>query len=109
MLKKDKEGIRARLISIRKELDLSMDAMGQSAGISRQSVNSWEKNGTTPDWFSLENMKNSLNLNPKWVMTGEGDKFINKDMIKFMSILESPNFNIDEVLEFALFRASKEK
>ncbi len=103
---KDREDIAARIYKIRNELELTQEAFGLAAGgISRQAVNRWEKQKTIPDWFSLEQLKENLYINPRWIMLGTGESMMPQEIVQLMTVLENPDVDLNDLLKYAQFRS----
>jgi len=104
---KEKQLLKTRIVALRKVLGYSLEELAKAAGSTRQVVNSWEKLGKVPDWFSLENMKKNINVNPSWVMTGRGEIFNSLIILEIVTHMASLNCNIDELLNFVRFQKFK--
>lgn len=86
-----------------------MAQFGEYAGVTRQSVNSWEKGKAAPDWFSLENLKKNTSLNPEWVMLGSGEMFIDKNVAKIVELAKSQHFDVDAALDYLRYLSARPK
>jgi transcriptional regulator with XRE-family HTH domain len=106
---KEKQLLKVRITTLRKVLGCSLEELAKAAGSTRQVVNSWEKLGKTPDWFSLENMKKNINVNPGWIMTGKGEIFNSLIILEIITHIASQNCNVDELLNFVRFQKFKSK
>ena len=88
---------------------MSMAKFGSYADVTRQSVNNWEKGKSVPDWFSLENLKKNIYLNPEWVMLGKGEMFIRKDILELIELTKSEHFEVDSALDYLKYLALKKQ
>ena len=101
--------IGARVLRVRTALALSQTEFGKRAGeVTKQAVSSWENNNSSPDWFSLEGMRNNMRINPEYIMLGKGESFISELEIELEAICTLlGEIGTQEILEFARFRLAK--
>ena len=50
------ENLGTRISSLRKELNLSQEALAQRVGVTRQALSKWERNEATPDIYNLSSL-----------------------------------------------------
>ena len=60
-----------RIISLRKEQQLSQEEIADKIGVSRQSVSKWETDACAPDAYNLIALANVLNTSVEYIVTGE--------------------------------------
>lgn len=63
-----------RLLTQRKELQLTQKALASKVGVSHVTISQWEKGETTPKGENLLSLGKSLGLSPDWLLTGEGNQ-----------------------------------
>ena len=86
-----KEEIRKRLKDARVELELTQEEFGNEMGITRPTVSNLEcgyMNSATPKY--LKCFEAFHNINPKWLLTGEGEMFLHpKELQLFLEFIET--------------------
>lgn len=60
-----------RIITLRKEQQLSQEEIADKIGVSRQSVSKWETDACAPDAYNLIALANVLNTSVEYIVTGE--------------------------------------
>lgn len=80
-----------RLLSLINELtDGNKKRFAETLGIKPENVNRWINEGSLPSAEHLSNLKNKLNININWLLTGEGEKFI-KSRVGYAHQKEQPS------------------
>lgn len=71
-----------RIKEVRKCLNLSQESFGKRLGVSRSVINNLERNITGLKEPLFELFCKTFNVNPDWLLTGNGDMFIqNNDSV----------------------------
>lgn len=70
--------INDRITSVRKELSLSQTAFGERIGVSRSVIQNIDDHNTDPKPLLLKQICKEFNVNPYWLETGNGNKFLPK-------------------------------
>lgn len=65
-----------RFKAVRKQLDLTMDAFGESLGVSRSVIKNIEYNVTQPKPPLIDLLCKVHHVDRDWLMTGEGEMFV---------------------------------
>lgn len=81
-----------RIHFVRKNLNLTMAEFANKIGVSKGSISFWESGKTTPPATTLRLIAKLFNLNPEWLLTGEGEIY-----------LETPVTTIEEELKGKTF------
>jgi len=68
------EGLSARLRAARTELDLTVEAAAEAAGVTRKTWERYEKGGNDPQASSLTFLLDR-GIDAHWLLTGEGEMF----------------------------------
>ena len=63
--------IGSRIISLRKESQLSQEDMADKIGVTRQSVSKWETDACAPDAYNLIALAKVLNTSVEYIVTGK--------------------------------------
>jgi transcriptional regulator with XRE-family HTH domain len=66
---------RERIKQARKRLDLTQEAFGKLAGVSKAAVSQWESGRTKPERDALLSLKRKRGISPEWVTSGKGEMF----------------------------------
>ena len=61
-----------RFRKIRKLAGLSQEEFGEVLGVSRQTINAYERDRQKPTVTMIETMCNKYNVSPVWLLTGTG-------------------------------------
>lgn len=72
-------GIETRIKEMRKHLDLTQTEFGDSLGVSRDVINSYERGRVTPTQTFVELLCMKYDVNPDWLIHGTGEMFIAPD------------------------------
>jgi transcriptional regulator with XRE-family HTH domain len=64
-----------RIKQARKRLDLTQEAFGKLAGVSKAAVSYWESGQTKPERDALLSLKRKRGISPEWVTSGKGEMF----------------------------------
>lgn len=64
-----------RIKQARRRLDLTQDAFGKLAGVSKAAVSQWENGRTKPERDALLSLKRKRGISPEWVTSGKGEMF----------------------------------
>ena len=75
-----------RIKKVRKELGLTQEDMAKKLGISRESIVKYERGDIMPSQKFLKLLKYELEVNPNWILTGEGEMFLNDEKEKIIKI-----------------------
>ena len=71
-----------RIKEVRKHLNLSQESFGKRLGVSRSVINNLERNVTELKEPLFELFCNTFNVNPEWLLKGNGEMFIqNNDSV----------------------------
>lgn len=62
-----------RIKQVRKRLDLTQEAFGKLAGVSKAAVSQWESGRTKPERDALLSLKRKRGISPEWVTSGKGE------------------------------------
>ena len=65
-----------RLKYVREHLGLSQKELAQALGVSQKAVSYWERGERSMPAIILRRLKESLGVNPDWLLTGEGEPFL---------------------------------
>ncbi len=65
-----------RIRELRKALNLSQEAIADKIGVAKNTVYMWERGLFSPSKKVLKVMVQVLNVNPEWLLTGEGEMFL---------------------------------
>ena len=69
-------GIETRIKEMRRHLDLTQTEFGDSLGVSRDVINSYERGRVTPTQTFIELLCMKYDVNPDWLIHGTGEMFI---------------------------------
>ncbi len=72
-------GIETRIKEMRKHLNLTQTEFGDSLGVSRDVINSYERGRVTPTQTFVELLCMKYDVNPEWLKHGTGDMFLERD------------------------------
>ena len=72
-------GIETRIKEMRRHLDLTQTEFGDSLGVSRDVINSYERGRVTPTQTFIELLCMKYDVNPDWLIHGTGEMFIAPD------------------------------
>lgn len=72
-------GIETRIKEMRKHLNLTQTEFGDSLGVSRDVINSYERGRVTPTQTFVELLCMKYDVNPDWLIHGTGEMFIAPD------------------------------
>lgn len=64
-----------RIKLARQKLELTQEAFGKLAGVSKAAVSYWENGRTKPERDALLNLKHKRGISPEWVTSGKGEMF----------------------------------
>lgn len=64
-----------RIKQVRKRLDLTQEAFGKLAGVSKAAVSQWESGRTKPERDALLSLKRKRGISPEWITSGKGEMF----------------------------------
>ncbi|MDQ6950903.1 MAG: helix-turn-helix domain-containing protein [Mariprofundales bacterium] len=67
--------ISEKIKALRKMRGWTQVQLSEAAGIGRVSVTQWESGRCSPDRDSALALARALNVNPQWLITGEGDQY----------------------------------
>ena len=68
-------GIETRVKEMRKHLNLTQTEFGDSLGVSRDVINSYERGRVTPSQTFVELLCMKYDVNPDWLLHGDGEMF----------------------------------
>ena len=68
-----------RIRTLRKQLGLTQKEFAKKIGVIDRLVSKWEKGLNDPTTKSLKAIAKTFNVNLHWLLTGEGEMFINKE------------------------------
>lgn len=66
---------RERIKEVRELLELTGEAFGKLAGVSKAAVSQWESGRTTPQRDALLSLKRKRGISPEWITSGKGEMF----------------------------------
>lgn len=90
-----------RIREVRNKLDLSQAELAKILGVSQRTVSHWETQRNEPPLDVLRTMCSKLGVNLNWLLTGEGEMFLNE-------IPQIPGIEDDERELLALLRENPE-
>jgi len=97
-----------RLLSLINELtDGNKKRFAETLGIKPENVNRWINEGSLPSAEHLSNLKNKLNININWLLTGEGEKFI-KSRVGYAHQKEQPSMVRKALEEYGYDKEERE-
>lgn len=64
-----------RIKQVRKRLELTQEAFGKLAEVSKAAVSYWESGQTKPERDALLNLKRKRGISPEWITSGKGEMF----------------------------------
>lgn len=64
-----------RIKQARQRLELTQEAFGKLAGVSKAAVSQWESGRTKPQRDALLSLKRKRGISPEWVTSGSGEMF----------------------------------
>lgn len=64
-----------RIKQARKRLELTQEAFGKLAGVSKAAVSQWESGRTKPERDALLSLKRKRGISPEWITSGKGEMF----------------------------------
>jgi len=100
-------GERIRLI--RKKLGLTQKEFGERIGVIDRLVSKWEKGLNEPTSKSLKAIAQEFNVNLHWLLTGEGEMFIDKNKKGQGNFTEKANINPELYNFIALLSEEQQK
>lgn len=65
-----------RVKTLRKVLQLNQTEFGKKIGITMRAVQKWENGESKPQNSTLKSLINTFNVNPDWLLTGDGEMFL---------------------------------
>lgn len=71
--------INDRIKQLRKTLRLSQTDFGKNLGVSRDVINNLDRSAVEPKPLILEHICSVYNVNPDWLMHGNGEMFLERD------------------------------
>jgi len=69
-------GIAQRLKKVREFKKLSQSQLAKLLGVSQKAISQWERGERAIPATILKQLQEHLNLNPLWLLTGEGEPFV---------------------------------
>lgn len=72
-------GIPQRIRELRKHLNMTQAEFGESLGVSREVINTYEHGKVLPPHTIIELLRFKHNVNPNWLNSGEGEMFLSVD------------------------------
>lgn len=72
-------GIPQRIRELRKHLNMTQTEFGESLGVSREVINTYEHGKVLPPHTIIELLRLKHNVNPNWLNYGEGEMFLSVD------------------------------
>ena len=90
-----------RIKQVRKALNYTQQRFADELGLKQNTVATYEMNKTTPSERTIMDISSKLNVNRRWLETGEGEMFNSLDREKeialfFRQISKQPNSDVDE-------------
>lgn len=85
-IKKEDEMIGKRLKQLRKALNLSQSKFGELLGTTQRAVSHWERDEAEPSFQQLKKLIDLFNVNPTWLLTGEGEMFLSRTEAKNIGV-----------------------
>lgn len=90
-----------RIKQVRKALHYTQQRFADELGLKQNTVATYEMNKTTPSERTIMDISSKLNVNRRWLETGEGEMFNSLDREKeialfFRQISKQPNNDVDE-------------
>ncbi|WP_457681099.1 helix-turn-helix domain-containing protein [Thermovibrio sp.] len=67
-----------RLKRLRYKLGLSQKEMAERLGVHLMTISRYERDAMKPSFRFLEKVRETFNVNPKWLLEGEGEMFLPK-------------------------------
>jgi len=68
-----------RIKQVRKFLKMSQSQFGKVLGTTQRAVSHWERNEAEPSLEQLQKLTQLFNINPTWLLTGQGEMFLNNN------------------------------
>lgn len=72
--------INDRIKELRKALHLSQTAFGEKIGLGRGSIKGFDEKTTIPSDLTIQLICSVYNVNPDWLMHGDGEMFLDKSV-----------------------------
>lgn len=72
--------INDRIKELRKALHLSQTAFGEKIGLGRGSIKGFDEKTTVPSELTIQLICSVYNVNPDWLMHGDGEMFLDKSV-----------------------------
>lgn len=90
-----------RIKQVRKALNYTQQRFADELGLKQNTVATYEMNKTTPSERTIMDISSKLNVNRRWLETGEGEMFnsLNREKeiaLFFRQISKQPNSDVDE-------------
>lgn len=87
--------IGARLLEIRQEVPLSQKEFAEKIGVSKSAVASYEKNSQMPGAAVLMSVCEHFNVEPRWLLLGEGPMYTDKAALQMDGNLNRHNVAVE--------------
>lgn len=68
-----------RVKTLRKVLQLNQTEFGKKIGITMRAVQKWENGKSKPQNSTLKSLINTFNVNPDWLLNGNGEMFLDNE------------------------------
>jgi transcriptional regulator with XRE-family HTH domain len=78
----DKEGLGARLLLALRDCGMTQQDLSNRARIPYRSVQHYTKGTQSPGVEALEKIRIATGINTDWLLTGEGEQFVDKEKMK---------------------------
>lgn len=75
-----------RIRSLRKKSALTLEALAKEIGVRYQSIGEWERGRTSPSVDNIGRLAMKFNVQPTWIWTGEGPKYIEQKKQKTLDV-----------------------